>query len=138
MKTGFVTGTFDLLHAGHVFFLAQARDACEKLIVGLQTDPTINRKGKNKPVQSTFERWYQLTGCSFVDRIIPYDTEEDLINILETIPMDIRFLGSEYKTLPITGLDICNRRKIEIAYIDRYHNYSSSELRKRVARKESF
>ena len=129
MIIGFVASSFDLLHAGHVLMLAEARSQCDYLIVGLHTDPTIDRPSKNKPIQSTFERQVQLKGCKFVDEIIPYDTEEDLYNLLTTHKIDIRFLGSDYSDK--TGFTGSNLN-IPIKYIKRNHSYSSSELRKRI------
>jgi glycerol-3-phosphate cytidylyltransferase len=135
---GITFGSFDLLHAGHVSMLEQCKKQCNWLIVGLQTDPTINRpKEKNKPVQTTFERWCQLNALRCVDEIIPYDTEEDLSNMLSILNINKRFIGSEYKGQTLNGQDICENRSVEIIYIDRLHNYSSSGLRKRIKHNES-
>jgi len=129
MIIGFIASSFDLLHAGHVLMLAEARSQCDYLIVGLHTNPTIDRPSKNKPIQSTFERQVQLKGCKFVDEIIPYDTEEDLYNLLTTHKIDIRFLGTDYSDkASFTGSNL----NIPIKYIERNHSYSSSELRKRI------
>lgn len=133
MITGFTCGSFDVLHAGHVHFLYQCSKMCDKLIVGLQVDPTINRPWKNKPVQSLYERFLMLRNCVSVNEIIPYETETDLINLLAMMPIHKRFLGSEYiSTSMITGEDICNKRNIELIFVERLHNYSSSELRDRI------
>lgn len=129
---GITFGSFDLLHAGHVSMLEQCKKKCNWLIVGLQTDPTINRPNKNKPVQTTFERFCQLNALRCVDEIIPYDTEEDLKNMLSILNIDKRFIGSEYMGQVLNAQDVCEMRGIEIIYIDRIHNYSSSELRKRI------
>lgn len=132
-KIGFTCGAFDLLHAGHVAMLRECKEQVDWLIVGLHTDPTIDRpKSKNKPVQSVYERFLQLSGCRYVDTIVPYETEQDLINILSIEPITHRFLGIEYKGTNITGKAICDVRGIETIYNTRYHNYSSSELRKRL------
>lgn len=128
MKKGFTCSVFDLLHAGHISMLEEARSKCDYLIVGLQTNPTIDRPKKNKPVQSIFERWFQLKACKFVDEIIPYDTEEDLINLLQVIQPDIRILGKEYQGKEFTGFIL----PIEIYFNKREHNYSSTNLRKRI------
>jgi len=137
MKIGFTCGAWDLLHAGHLHFLRESRLKCDRLIVGLHTDPKIDRKSKNRPVQSTYERWVQLKGCSYVDDIVPYDTENDLTNLLATLDIDLRFLGTDYIAKYYTGKELCDKRGIDIIYIDRLHNYSSSELRKRVCDAES-
>lgn len=132
MKIGFTCGAFDLFHAGHNIFLRDAAKHCEYLIVGLHTDPTINRKSKNRPIQTIYERYVQLKNCAWVDEIIPYDTEYDLLNILATNEIHIRFLGSDYINEEITGADLCKKLDIQIHFIDRYHSFSSSELRKRI------
>lgn len=132
MIIGFTCSAFDLLHAGHIVMLKECRDQCDKLIVGLHTDPSIDRVEKNKPVQSTYERFTQLNGCKYVDTIIPYDTEKDLVNILSIEDINIRFLGVEYKGQKITGDQICIRRNIRLIYTTRFHSYSSTELRGRL------
>jgi len=129
---GFTCSAFDLLHAGHVAMLRECKQHCNFLIVGLHVDPTVDRPSKNKPVQSVYERYMQLKGCQYVDAIIPYETEEDLINIMAIEPVDIRFVGVEYKDTYITGQDICEKRGINIVYNERYHMYSSTELRSRL------
>jgi len=132
-NVGITFGSFDLFHAGHAIMFEQCRQQCEILIVGLQTDPTIDRPGvKNKPVQSVFERYAQLEACRWVDKIIPYETELDLANILSILDVRKRFLGEEYKGGYIYGQQICEERKIELVFIERKHGYSSSELRARV------
>ena len=128
-KIGITFSTFDLLHAGHIAMLAEAKNHCDYLICGLQTDPTINRPDtKNKPVQSIIERQIQVSGCRYVDEIIVYNTEEDLLLILNTLPINIRILGSEYQSKPFTGVDLL----LDIYYNKRDHLFSSTALRKRV------
>jgi glycerol-3-phosphate cytidylyltransferase len=105
---------------------------CDVLVVGLHTDPSLDRPAKKKPVQTIYERYLQLEGCKYVDKIIPYETESDLINLLAIERIDIRFVGQEYSDTYITGQDICEKRGIKIIYNDRYHGYSSSELRSRM------
>jgi len=133
MKTGFTCSTFDLLHAGHVMMLREAKSVCEYLIVGLQVDPTIDRpKEKNQPVQSLVERYVQLASVEYVDEIIPYQTERDLEDILQMYPIDIRILGEEYREYEFTGKDICRARGIELYFNKRDHRFSTTDLRKRV------
>lgn len=129
MKIGFTCSTFDLFHAGHVMMLEEAKKQCEFLIVGLQTDPTIDRpQTKNKPVQGVFERWAQLKACKFVDQIVPYSTEKELRDILLSFPINVRILGEEYKDKEFTGHDI----PMEFYFNQRRHSFSTSELRQRV------
>jgi len=125
---GFTASAFDLLHSGHIAMLEEARNQCDYLIVGLHTDPTIDRPAKNKPVQTTFERYMQLKGCKFVNEIIPYDTEEDLVNLLQVFKPDVRFIGEDYRGKPFSG----NELDIPIVYTRRRHNFSTSELRTRI------
>ena len=132
MLTGFTCSAFDLLHAGHVEMLRECKEHCDWLIVGLHVNPRVDRPEKNKPVQSVYERMIQLRGCKYVDEIIPYETEEDLINIMAIEPINIRFVGVEYKDTYLTGQDICEKRGIEIMFNNRYHGYSSTELRSRL------
>jgi glycerol-3-phosphate cytidylyltransferase len=133
MITGFTCSAFDLLHPGHIVMLEECKNNCDYLIVGLQTDPTIDRPSKNKPVQTVYERYVQLTGCKYVDRIIPYDTEKDLENIIATLPINIRFLGDEYKSVKFTGKDICEYRGIKVFFNSpRLYSYSSTDLRTRT------
>ena len=137
MKVGFTCSTFDLLHAGHVMMLREAKTVCDYLIVGLQTDPTIDRPEKNAPVQTIVERYIQLSGIEYVDEIIPYQTEQDLEDILNMFAIDVRILGEEYKDGKFTGRAICAKRGIELYYNKRDHRFSSSDLRKRVAHEQS-
>ena len=133
MKVGFTCSTFDLLHAGHVQMLKDAKDECDYLIVGLQTDPTLDRPdSKNPPVQSIVERQIQLAAVKFIDEIIVYNTEQDLIDLLLTLPIDVRVLGDEYKNKDFTGKDIAKQRGSKIVYNGRDHSFSSTSLRKRV------
>jgi len=136
-KIGIVFSTFDLLHAGQVAMLSEAKNHCDYLIAGLQTDPTIDRPDtKNKPIQSIVERQITVSATRYVDEIVVYQTEADLCDILLTLPIDVRILGVEYKGVEFTGKDICNQRGIGIIYNSRDHSFSSSSLRKRVAEAE--
>lgn len=138
MIIGITFGAFDLLHAGHVAMLEEAKRKCDFLIVGLHFDPTTERPDtKNKPIQSVYERWKQLNAMKAVDEIIPYESEQDIINMLATLNIDKRFIGSDYENKPITGSEVCNDRGIKIEFIKRVHNYSSSELRERCAKQYS-
>jgi glycerol-3-phosphate cytidylyltransferase len=132
MKIGITFSSFDLFHSGHVAMLKEAKENCDHMMVGLQTDPTIDRPEKNKPIQSTFERYVQLEGCKYIDQIIPYETEKDLIDILLTYNIDVRFIGEEYKTKQFTGKQLCVDKGIEIYYNKRQHSFSTSGLRKRI------
>jgi glycerol-3-phosphate cytidylyltransferase len=134
---GFTCSTFDLLHAGHILMLAECKSICDYLIVGLQTDPTIDRPEiKNKPVQSIVERYVQLSAVKFVDEIIVYDTEKDLEDLLMFLPISMRICGEEYKDRDLTGRDICDTRGIKTYYNSRTHRFSSSELRQRTYQSE--
>ena len=126
---GFTCGAFDLLHACHIVMLEEAKSNCDYLIVGLQTDPTIDRNEKNKPIQSVYERYVQLNAVKYVDEIIPYDTEQSLLDLLQSQDIDIRFVGEEYRESKLTGRDL-----IELHYTSRRHSFSSSSLRERVKR----
>ena len=135
MRVGFTCGSFDLLHAGHVLMLEECREQCDYLLVGLQTDPTIDRgTQKNKPVQTVMERWIQLEAIRHVDAIRAYETEADLLNLLNTEQIDVRFVGPEYRSQPFTGQGIS---EIKVVYNRRRHNYSSSELRRRIIESQS-
>lgn len=136
MKIGFTCSTFDLLHAGHVQMLREAREHCDYLICALQTDPTIDRPEKNAPVQTIVERYTQLKAVSYVDEIIPYSTELDLEDILQMYHIDVRILGDEYRDKEFTGRDICKRLDIDLHFNKREHRFSSSDLRKRVSESE--
>lgn len=134
---GFTCSTFDLLHAGHILMLSEAKSICDYLIVGLQIDPSIDRENKNKPVQSIVERYVQLKAVKFVDEIIVYQTEKDLEDLLMFLPISIRIIGEEYRDKQFTGKEICEQRGIKIYYNERKHSFSTTELRKRVASKTS-
>jgi glycerol-3-phosphate cytidylyltransferase len=137
-KIGITFSTFDMLHAGHIAMLSDAKNHCDYLICGLQTDPTIDRPDtKNKPVQSVVERQIQLAACRYVDEVVVYQTEQDLIDLLLILPVDVRILGVEYQDKEFTGHHECYQRKIEIVFNGRDHSFSSSSLRKRVAHAES-
>ena len=130
---GFTCSTFDLLHAGHITMLEEAKHHCDYLIVGLQNDPTLDRPdSKNPPVQSIIERQKKLAAVKFVDEIIVYNTEQDLVDLLLTLPIDVRVLGDEYKNKDFTGKDIAKQRGSKIVYNGRDHSFSSTSLRKRV------
>lgn len=133
MKIGFTCSAFDLLHAGHIAMLREAKDHCDYLICGLQVDPTLDRPTKNKPVQGIVERHAQLAAVRYVDEIIPYVSEKDLEDILAMYPINIRFLGVEYRDKDFTGRDICKYRGIELFFNKRDHGFSSSDLRKRIS-----
>ena len=132
-KVGFTCSTFDLLHAGHIAMLREAKNQCDYLICGLQTDPTIDRpNSKNKPIQSLVERWIQLDAVKYVDKIVVYQTEKDLEDLLYTLDLDVRIVGEEYRNVVLTGREICDQRGIEIYYNKREHSFSTTELRERI------
>ena len=128
MRTGFTCSTFDLFHAGHILMLEEAKKQCDYLIVGLQTDPTVDRPEKNKPVQGIFERYVQLTACKYVDQVIVYATEKELLDVLLSYPIDVRIIGDEYMHKPFTGQEL----GIDIYFNKRKHSFSTTELRQRV------
>lgn len=133
MKVGITFSTFDLLHAGHVAMLRDAKNQCDYLIVGLQSDPTIDRPDtKNKPVQTMFERYLQLKAVEYVDEVIPYQTEQDLEDILQTLNINVRILGEEYRDKDFTGKDTCKRRDIKLYFNKRDHRFSTTDLRNRI------
>ncbi len=129
---GITCSSFDLLHAGHIKMLEEAKQHCDFLICALQTDPTIDRPEKNKPIQSIVERWIQLDAVKYVDQIIPYTTEEDLENIFKSFKLDVRIIGEEYRDKDFTAKDICMKQNIQLIYNAREHGWSSSGLRKRI------
>lgn len=137
MKVGFTASAFDLLHAGHVQMLREAKEQCDYLICGLQVDPSLDRPTKNKPIQTVVERYTQLKAVGYVDEIIPYTTEEDLEDILAMYHIDIRILGEEYREHDFTGKDICKKRSIQLYFNKRDHRFSSSGLRQRVYEREA-
>ncbi|MFC6095402.1 adenylyltransferase/cytidyltransferase family protein [Flavobacterium qiangtangense] len=133
---GITFSTFDLLHAGHIRMLADAKTQCDYLIVGLQTDPTIDRPEKNRPTQTLVERYTQLKGCKFVDEIIPYTTEQDLDDILRLFHIDVRIIGEEYREKEFTGKRYCEENRILLIYNSRNHRFSSTGLRREVYENE--
>jgi glycerol-3-phosphate cytidylyltransferase len=136
-KIGFTCSSWDLLHAGHILMLAECKQVCDYLIVGVQSDPTVDRPGtKNKPVQSIVERYVQLSAVKFVDEIIVYNTEKDLEDMLMFLPISVRIIGEEYKDKEFTGKKICEDRGIKIWFNSRTHRFSSSELRQRTYQSE--
>jgi glycerol-3-phosphate cytidylyltransferase len=138
-KIGITFSTFDMLHAGHIAMLSEAKNHCDYLICGLQTDPTIDRPDtKNHPVQSVVERQIQLAACRYVDEVVVYQTEQDLVDLLLILPLDVRILGVEYEDKDFTGRGECYERGIEIVFNRRDHSFSSSSLRKRVVAAETF
>ena len=137
MKVGFTCSTFDLLHAGHVQMLREAKEQCDYLICGLQVDPSVDRAEKNAPIQTVVERYTQLKAVKYIDEIIPYGTEKDLEDILTMYNIHVRILGEEYKDKDFTGKDICKKRGIQLYFNHRDHRFSSSDLRKRVAERQS-
>jgi glycerol-3-phosphate cytidylyltransferase len=135
---GITFSAFDMLHAGHIAMLAEARNHCDYLICGLQTDPTIDRPDtKNSPIQSVVERQIQLAACRYVDEVVVYQTEQDLIDLLLILPIDVRVLGVEYEDKPFSGDQACDQRNIRCIFNGRDHSFSSSSLRKRVVAAES-
>ena len=132
LRIGITFSQFDLLHAGHIAMLSQAKNHCDYLIAGLQNNAQWDRTEKNGPIQSIVERQISLSAVRFVDEIIVYNTEKDLEDILLTLPIDVRILGVEYKDKDFTGYGICQQRKIELVFNGRDHSFSSSSLRKRV------
>jgi glycerol-3-phosphate cytidylyltransferase len=137
MITGITASTFDLLHAGHIMMLREAREQCDHLICALQIDPSHDRPEKNTPVQTLVERYTQLAAVRYVDEIVPYQTEEDLEDILKMYKLDVRIIGEEYKHGTFTGRATCAARGIEIYFNKRDHRFSTSDLRKRVVANES-
>ena len=131
-KIGITCSTFDLLHAGHVVMLEEAKRHCDYLIAALQVDPTQDRKEKNKPIQSVVERQIQLAAVRFVDEIVVYNTEKELDDIFLTLPINVRIIGEEYKDKDFTAKKICYKRKIDIIYNKRDHSFSSTDLKKRT------
>ena len=136
MITGITASTFDLLHAGHVMMLREASAQCDHLICAIQVDPSYDRPEKNKPVQTLVERYTQLAAVRYVDEIIPYQSEQDLLDILKMYAIDVRIIGAEYKDETFTGRATCASRGIEIYFNKRDHRFSTSDLRKRVSKEE--
>ena len=132
MRVGITFSSFDLLHPGHVLMLKEAKNQCDYLIVGLQLDPSIDRSNKNSPSQSIIERYIQLKGSKYVDEIVPYVSEQDITDILQSFKIDVRIIGEEYKTIDFTAKECCIKKGIEIYYNSRGHRFSSSEIRSRL------
>ena len=132
MIIGITFSSFDLFHSGHVAMLKEAKANCDHLMVGVQTDPTVDRPEKNKPIQSVFERYVQLEGCKYIDQIVPYATEKEIEDILLTYKIDKRFIGEEYKTKEFTGKQLCVDNDIELYYNKRQHSFSTTNLRTRI------
>ena len=124
-RIGITAGAFDLLHAGHAAMLAEAKQVCDYLIVALQNDPSLDRPEKNKPIQSVFERQLQLSATRFVDDIVVYNSEKDLLDVLKSLPIDVRIIGSDYIDKDFTGKDYCVDNDIEIVYNKRDHSFLS-------------
>ena len=136
MKVGITFSAFDLFHAGHIKMLEEAKSKCDYLIIGLQLDPSIDRPEKNKPTQTIVERYVQVRACKYIDEIVPYVTEQDLIDILSSFKIDLRIIGEEYKGNDFTGKEYCKKKGIKIYYNKREHRFSSSTLRKQVSSAE--
>ena len=134
---GITCSTFDLLHAGHIIMLDECKKYCDYLVCALQVDPTIDRKEKNKPAQTLVERYIQLDAVQYVDKIIPYNTEEELITIFSSLDLDVRIIGEEYKDKQFTRKDVCLKRGIKIIYNKRDHDFSTTNLRQRIYNQES-
>jgi len=134
MKRGLTLSTFDLLHAGHVTMLRESKEVCDYLICGLQVDPSFDRSEKNAPVQTLVERYVQLSGVKYVDEIICYQSESDVIDILEMFNINVKIMGAEYRDQEFTGKDVCERKNIQLHFNNRSHRFSSSDLRKRVSK----
>ena len=137
MKVGITFSAFDLLHAGHIKMLEEAKRQCDYLICALQTDPTLDRPEKNKPIQSVIERYIQLKGCKYADEIVPYTTEQDLEDVLRSFKIDVRIIGDEYADKNFTGRVYCEEKGIQLYFNKREHRFSSSVLRKDVQEKEN-
>ena len=136
MKVGITFSSFDLFHAGHIKMLEEARSKCDYLIVGLQLDPSVNRPDKNKPIQSIVERYVQVRSCRYIDEVVPYVTENDLLDILNSFKIDLRIIGEEYKERSFTGKEYCEKSKIKIYYNKRDHRFSTSKIRENVFKLE--
>ena len=131
MKIGLVAGNFDVIHPGYVKLFEDAKaNACSYLVVALQDNPTIDRPEKNKPVQTVEEREYILRSIKYIDEVIHYNTEAELLNILKNYDYDIRILGSDYKSpgKSYTGSQLSK----DVYFHERDHDYSQSDLKKRI------
>jgi glycerol-3-phosphate cytidylyltransferase len=137
MTVGITFSAFDLFHTGHIKMLEEAKSKCDYLIVGLQVDPSIDRPSKQKPTQTIVERYVQVRSCKYIDEVVPYITEQDLIDVLSSFKIDLRIIGEEYKNKAFTGKDYCKEKGIEIFYNKRDHRFSSTALRKHIAKNEN-
>ena len=137
MVTGLTASPFDLLHAGHIAMLREAKSQCDHLICALQVDPSVDRPNKNSPVQSIVERYAQLAAVKYVDEILVYQTESDLLDIIQMYPINVRILGEEYRSKDFTGKDECRSLGIQLYFNKREHRFSSSDLRERVCEKQA-
>lgn len=137
-EVGFTCGAFDLMHAGHVLMFEEAKQQCEYLIVGLQTDPTIDRPSKNKPIESVTERYVKLKAIKWIDEVVPYTTEQDLLLMLQMLPIDVRVVGADYIGKDFTGKQYCMDEGIHLFYNNRGHNLSTSDIRARVVQASGF
>lgn len=131
-KIGFTCGAFDILHTGHALMLKECKDHCDYLIVGVQTDPSIDRPNKNKPVQNYEERVIMVKSIKWVDEVVEYTTEDDLYNLLNTLDIDVRIIGADWKDKKFTGWDL----SLPVEFNTRDHGYSTSSLRERVYKAE--
>ena len=134
-KVGLFCSSFDILHAGHISAIQKAKSQCDELIVALNVHPE-HKEGKHKPIQSVYERWLQLDAIKYIDKIIPYEDDNDLILLMQTVDYDIRFLGADYRGKEFVGMDYDNMKNHKIIFLDRDHSLSTSELRKRVFKAE--
>lgn len=136
-KIGFTAGVFDLTHCGHLLMFQYCKKHCDYLIVAIQVDPSKYREGKEAPIETIFERFVRLESCKYVDKVIPYESEEDLESILNTVYYDLRFIGSDHQGRSFTGDSI---RKDTHHFNPRDHQYSSTSLKERVVsgRKSSY
>ena len=137
MIKGVIAGNFDVIHPGYIKMFKQCKKHCDYLICALQNDPTIDRKDKNKPIQSLVERYLQLDAVKYVDKIIPYNDEKELEELFSSLDLDVRIIGEDYKDKNYTAKSICQKRGIRIIYNKRDHNYSTTNLRKKIYDGES-
>jgi len=131
MKVGFACGVFDLFHAGHVLMLQECKEHCDYLIVAVNAAENYSDKinpGKRKPIFSLDERKLILENSKYVDHVLTYNSEEELLDILKSSGIQIRFLGEDYKNKPITGQDL----GIEIWYTNRDHGISTTQIINRL------
>ena len=129
-KVGVTVGAFDICHAGHILMFKEAREVCDYLIVGLHSDPTLDRPEKNKPIMSLEERRIILEAIRYIDEIFEYDTEKQLYEILKEnkYAFALRIIGADWKGKPYTGHDL----PLEMYFNTRDHGYSTTKLRRRI------